>query len=457
MVFLDNNYLITNAAGKILFEKIKNLPVIDPHNHANVKEIADNGHYADAWQLFAATDHYVWEMLRKREVPEELITGKNRSSHDKFLAMAKVFPEIAGNPVYEWIHLDLKRYFGIDDLLCEANGEKIWQEVNAKLATDAFRPQALLTGPLNVEVMSSTDDLIDTLEDHARVNEAVGRTLIRPTWRPDKAMKIFASTWREYIAQVEKRFDMKISSFADLVDAMKKSHDFFAAHGCLASDHGMEIPLSVDVDHAEADRIFRKALGGEKVSAEEADRYMGAFMAEAAELNAQTNWVTQLHAGAVRDVRNVLWDNLGPDVGGDISDHNQDFSTGLISFLNRFDSRLKTVLYCLDQGHQATLATISRAFGSTVRLGSAWWLCDTPIGMKRQLEYIGQVDLWYDFAGMVSDSRKLLSYGSRFEMFRRVLADVLGEAVEKGRLPMEIAETLAETMAYKEPKRFWGL
>ena len=195
----------------------------------------------------------------------------------------------------------------------------------------------------------------------------------------------------------------------------------------------------------------------EKVTAEEADRYMGAFMAEAAELNAQTNWVTQLHAGAVRDVRNVLWNNLGPDVGGDISDHYQNFSTGLISFLNRFDSRLKTVLYCLDQGHQATLATISRAFGSTVRLGSAWWLCDTPIGMKRQLEYIGQVDLWYDFAGMVSDSRKLLSYGSRFEMFRRVLADVLGEAVEKGRLPMEIAENLAETMAYKEPKRFWGL
>jgi glucuronate isomerase len=77
--------------------------------------------------------------------------------------------------------------------------------------------------------------------------------------------------------------------------------------------------------------------------------------------------------------------------------------------------------------------------------------------MKRQLEYVGQVDLWYDFAGMVSDSRKLLSYGSRFEMFRRVLADVLGEAVERGRLPAEIAESLAETMAYKEPKRFWGL
>ncbi len=453
MAFLDDNYLIGNATGKRIFNEVKDLPVIDPHNHANVREIADNACYTDAWQLFAATDHYVWEMLRKRGVPESLITGSKASAEEKFLAMAKVFPEIVGNPVYEWIHLDLKRYFGIDERLSEKNGKKIWNAVNEKLATDAFRPQALL----NVEAMSSTDDPVDLLEDHERANAAFGRRIIRPTWRPDKAMKIFAPGWREYIDRVGKRFNRKISTFGDLIDAMRQSHDYFAEKGCLATDHGLELPLRADYLFEDADRIFRRALAGEALTAAEMDCYMGAFLAEAAALNAEKGWVTQLHLGAVRDVRTRLFDALGPDVGGDVSNHYQDFLPALVSFLNRFDSKLKVVLYCLDQGHQATLATLARAFGENVRLGSAWWLCDHPTGMRRQLEYIGAVDVYWNFAGMVSDSRKLLSYGSRFEMFRRVLADVLGSLVEYGQMPEEETMKLAVAMAYAEPKRFWNL
>ena len=457
MAFMGDNYLISNAAGMQLFDVVKNLPVVDPHNHANVKEIADNNCYSDAWQLFAATDHYVWEMMRKRGVPETLITGKNATPKEKFLALAKVFPEIAGNPVYEWIHLDLKRYFGIEELLCEKNGSMIYDTVTAKLATDAYRPQALLAGPLNVEVMCSTDDLIDTLEDHDRANKAFGRTVIRPTWRPDKAMKIFAPGWRAYMDQVAARFNLKLNSITDLLDAVKMSHDYFEARGCRASDHGIEIPLRADYSIADADKVFKKAMAGEKLTVEEENCFMGCFLAEAAELNSKSDWVTQLHLGAVRDVRTTLFNNLGPDVGGDISDHYLDYAPALCSFLNRFDGRLKVVLYCLEQSHQGTLATISRAFGEKVALGSAWWLLDTPVGMRRQLEYIGSTDTFSNFAGMVSDSRKLLSYGSRFEMFRRVLADVIGAHVERGQMPMEIASDLVERMAFSGTKKFWNL
>ena len=457
MAFMGDNYLISNAAGMQLFDVVKNLPVVDPHNHANVKEIADNNCYSDAWQLFAATDHYVWEMMRKRGVPETLITGKNATPKEKFLALAKVFPEIAGNPVYEWIHLDLKRYFGIEELLCEKNGSMIYDTVTAKLGTDAYRPQALLAGPLNVEVMCSTDDLIDTLEDHDRANKAFGRTVIRPTWRPDKAMKIFAPGWRAYMDQVAARFNLKLNSITDLLDAVKMSHDYFEARGCRASDHGIEIPLRADYSIADADKVFKKAMAGEKLTVEEENCFMGCFLAEAAELNSKSDWVTQLHLGAVRDVRTTLFNNLGPDVGGDISDHYLDYAPALCSFLNRFDGRLKVVLYCLEQSHQGTLATISRAFGEKVALGSAWWLLDTPVGMRRQLEYIGSTDTFSNFAGMVSDSRKLLSYGSRFEMFRRVLADVIGAHVERGQMPMEIASDLVERMAFSGTKKFWNL
>jgi glucuronate isomerase len=457
MAFLDDRYLITNCAGVEIFDAIKDLPVIDPHNHANVKEIADNNCYQDAWQLFAATDHYVWEIMRKRGVPESHITGKTVSNKDKFLALAKVFPEFAGNAVYEWIHLDLKRYFGIDELLSEKTGEKIYNAVNEKLATDAYRPQALLTGPLNVEAMCSTDDLIDTLEDHDRANAAFGKVLLRPTWRPDKGMKIFAADWRSYMGKIEERFGVKLNSLQDLFDVVKRSHDYFAERNCVASDHGIEVPLRGDYEYADADKVFRKAMAGEVLTNDEMNCYMGAFLTECARLNSETGWVTQLHLGAVRDVRKTLFDTMGPDVGGDISNHHLDYAPALCNFLNQFDDKLKVVLYCLDQGHQATLATISRAFGAKLSLGSAWWLCDTPIGMRRQLEYIGAVDTLMNFAGMVSDSRKLLSYGSRFEMFRRVMSDVLGDLVERGQMPEEIAFDLAGRMAYSGTKKFWNL
>ncbi len=454
MAFMDADYLIGNETGKKIFEKIKNLPVVDAHNHANVEEIAANKNYSDLWQLFAATDHYVWEVMRKCGVPEEFITG-NRTPKEKFMKLAEVFPRVAGNPVYEWIHLDLRRAFDIYDVLGPQTGEKIWNEGNAMLAKPEFRPMELLK-KLNVEVMCSTDDPVDLLEAHDKVNAAAGRILIRPTWRPDKAMNINLPAWNDYVDKLEKRFSMHIRTLDELMSALRQSHDYFAAHGAVASDHGVEVPPeSCSYDAAAA--IFRRARDGETLTQEQIDCYKGCFLQECAALNAEKGWVFQLHYGAVRDVRHTLYDALGPDVGGDISNHFQNPMPGMLSLLNKFDDKLKIVLYCLDQGHQATLATISRAFGAKVRLGSAWWLCDTPICMRRQLEYIGSVDVLSVFAGMVSDSRKLLSYGSRFEMFRRVLAGVLGEMAERGQAPYEVLEELAVTMAYTEPKKFFNM
>ncbi len=456
MAFLDDNYLMLTATGREIFRDIKNLPVIDPHNHANVAEIAANENYRDAWQLFAATDHYVWEVMRKRGIPEEFITGP-RSNHEKFLKLAEIFPKIAGNPVYEWIHLDLRRCFGIDLLLSASTGETIWHEVSAALAKPEAKPLALLSGKLNVEVMCSTDDPADLLDLHDDVNRAAGRTLLRPTWRPDKAMNINVPGWCDYIERLEARFDRKIRAFIDLMAVLKLSHDYFAEHGCRASDHGVELLPAEVCSFDEADAIFRRARDGETLTERQIAAYKGCFMMEAAALDASKHWVFQLHTGAVRDVRSSLFRTLGTDVGGDVSDNFQSLLPGLRLLLNHFDDRLKVVLYCLDPGHQPTLATVARAFGERVRLGSAWWLCDTPIGMRRQLEYIGSVDLLSCFAGMVSDSRKLLSYGSRFEMFRRVLADVLGEMVERGQMPLDVAKTLARDICYDEVKKFFNL
>jgi glucuronate isomerase len=216
-------------------------------------------------------------------------------------------------------------------------------------------------------------------------------------------------------------------------------------------------PFSPDVARADADAIMKKAYAGKPLTKAECETYSGYILGYCAGLNSAKGWVTQLHIGAVRDIRDVLFRTLGPDSGGDVSDHMIDIVHPLGRLLNKYDGSLKSVLYCLDAGHQASLATVARAFGGNVRLGSAWWLNDTPIGMRRQLEYIGSVDLLYNFAGMVSDSRKILSYGSRFEMFRRVLCDVVGGMVERGQIPYKLSEKLVERMCYSGPKEFFGL
>ena len=455
MNFLSRNYLIKTDSGLEIYDAIKNLPIIDPHNHANVAEIAANNNYSDMWQLFAATDHYVWEVLRKRGVPEEYLTGK-RTPKEKWLKLASVFPELVGNPVYEWIHLDLRHYLGIPLLLGPKTDEDIWETGNAVLAQENKRPQQLLT-QIGVETMCSTDDPVDSLENHRKVEEIVGHKLIRPTWRPDKAMKIAAPGWREYMDKVAERFNIELNSVHDLVQALELSHDYFAEHGCVASDHGVEVPFSGDAEPADADLAFSKAMARKELTETEITAFMSYIFGKAAEMNSEKDWVFQIHMGAVRDVRDCLFVNLGPDTGGDICNYYQDHLTPLKGFLNRFDDKLKVVLYCLDPMHQPMLATLSRAFGEKVRLGSAWWLCDNPIGMRRQLEYIGSVDVLSSFAGMVSDSRKLLSYGSRFEMFRRVLADVLGEMAEMEQAPLELLINLAVEMSYLGPKRFFNL
>lgn len=452
--FLGPRYLLSNNTAVRLFEIAEALPIVDAHNHADVKEIADNATYSDIWQVEAATDHYVWEMLRKRGVEERLVTG-DASNQEKWLAAADVWEDLVANPTYEWVHLDLKRILGIDELINGKNGAAIWQTSKDKLQSPQMKPQALLK-KMNVEVMCSTDDPIDSLEHHQALAKSSIPGMVRPTFRPDKAMNIFKADWRDYISQLEARVNGSFQKISDLIDALRITHDYFAENGCVASDHGVEVPYAYNTPEADADAVFRKAMQGKSLSKDEEIAYMSYLLQEVAALDAEKGWVFQLHIGAVRDVRDSLANTLGPDTGGDISNHTVPIVAPLRDLLNRFDGQLKVVLYCLEPAHQATLATLTRAFGETVNLGSGWWFNDTPVGMRNQLEYVAGVDLLMNHAGMVSDSRKLFSYGSRHEMFRRVLCDVVGGMVERGRVPAASAERLVTHLAYHNPKKLFG-
>ena len=447
--FLGDSYLLSSDSARSLYERVRDLPIVDAHNHADIVEIVENQPWSDIWEVEGATDHYVWEMMRKRCVDEELITGGG-DNHHKWLALAEIFPQLAGNPTYEWIHLDLKRRFGIDEVISSDTAESIWEKTKTSLAQPTMRPQALLEA-MKVEVMCTTDDPTISLPHHKRARQEIEGTRILPTWRPDKAMKIQWEGWLDWVSALGEETGEDVASLDGFLAALRATHDAFADMGCVASDHGVTVPWSHDADPVRPSRIHEQAMNGRRITNDQIADYHAFLLREFARMNAATDWVMQIHTGAVRDYRDRLLRTLGPDTGGDISDHSIEIVENLRPLLNEMDGRLKIVLYCIDPGHTASLATIARAFPN-VSLGAPWWFNDSSYGMETSLRYVATVDLLANHAGMVTDSRKLMSFGSRTEMWRRAMCNVVGDMVERGQMPGEAAEELVIGLAYEQPK-----
>ncbi|MFW6035492.1 MAG: glucuronate isomerase [Halothermotrichaceae bacterium] len=449
MTFLGNRYLLDTDIAETLYQQIKDLPIVDLHNHGHVKEIVKNEGWTDIWEVEGATDHYVWELMRKAGIAEDKITG-NVDNKEKWLALAEVFSQFVGNPTYEWIHLDLKRCFGIDEIICADTAEHIWQKSKELLKNRKMNPQNLLK-KMNVEIMCTTDDPISDLKYHIRVENEVDGIKILPTWRPDKAMNIDSPDWLDYAKRFCQRYENDYGSLQELLDSLKDSHDFFADNGCLISDHGLTEPVSYQVNDNRASEIYQKALSKKQLSEEEVRDFRAYMFCYFGELNAEKGWTTQLHIGSVRDYNISLYENIGKDSGGDISTNRLSIAENLKYFVNRFDGKFPVILYCLDPTHLPTLATISRAFRN-ISIGAAWWFNDSPYGIEEHLKYIATVDLLSIQPGMVTDSRKLMSYGSRTEVFRRVLANVVGNMVKRGQIPLDNSLELIKQLCYRNPK-----
>ncbi len=454
MAFLDNRYLLENETAVDLYGSINDLPIYDPHSHADVEEIVEDKGWSDIWEVEAETDHYVWGLMRNRGVEEEKITG-SASNKEKWLALASVFPKFAGNPTYEWVHLDLKRRFGIEETISSETAESIWEKTKSELARDSNSPQNLLR-EMNIKTLCSTDDPTMELENHLKAKEEVEDVNILPTWRPDKFTKIDQDSWKEQVKQLGRETEENVSSFDGFLRALEVTHNYFDEMGCRASDHGVERAITKPVSRSRAAEIYRDAFqDDDKLDQKDVVDFQSFLLTWFGELNVETDWVTQLHIGAVRDYRDELYKELGPDSGGDVSTQNVDYTSDLDFYLNRFDGELDVVLYYLDPTHLPSVATVSRAFPN-VNIGAPWWFNDSPHGIEDQLEYVATVDLLANHAGMVSDSRKLLSFGSRIEVFRRSLANVLGKMVEKGQIPKDVARGLGRDVVSARKRELFG-
>lgn len=470
MPFINDDFMLSSATAKALYhESAEKMPIIDYHCHLSPQQIAENIQFRDITQLWLvdghAGDHYKWRAMRANGVDESYITGGGHTAWETFEKWAETMPYAMRNPLYHWSHLELSRVFGIDKLLSPKTAREIFEECNAMLATPEFRGQALIR-KFNVEVVCTTDDPADDLRWHKMIAEHPFGTKVLPAWRPDKAMAIDkADAFRDYVARLGEAAGMEIKSYRDLRDALQKRHDFFASMGCSLSDHGMDRFYSSDYTETEIETIFSKVMCGGTPTAEEADKYISAFLFDQAVMDAEAGWVQQFHIGPLRNNNTKMFLQAGPDTGYD-SIHDNSIAVSGNAFFDRLAAEgklAKTILYCLNPKDNAVMMTMAYNFndGSVpgkMQFGSGWWFLDQEVGMRRQIDSLSMLGLLSRFVGMLTDSRSFISY-PRHEYFRRILCDVLGKDVELGKIPaseMEFVHQMVMDISYNNAKNYFN-
>jgi glucuronate isomerase len=461
--FIHEDFLLGNKTARRLYHQYaENQPIIDFHCHLSPSMIAEDRQFDNLTQAWLAGDHYKWRAMRTNGVNEKYCTGK-ASDTEKFKKWAETVPSTIGNPLYHWTHLELARYFKIYDLLSPATAAKIYKKASALLQTKEYSIRSILKN-MRAEVVCTTDDPADTLENHKKLKGAF-EVIILPTWRPDNVIRIEDPVkFKAYIRKLGEASNIEINNFSNLVEALDDRHKFFHKMGGKCSDHGLDRFFFAPFTATEADKIFKKLLRGETLSAEDSEKYKAAVMTELCRMNHKRGWTQQFHVGALRNNNARMFRLMGPDTGWDSISVPQD-AFKMSKFLNSLDDTdqlARTILYNLNPADNEMMITMAGNFndGSTavkVQYGAAWWFLDQKNGMEKHIKDLAALGLLRRFIGMVTDSRSFLSY-PRHEYFRRLVCNYVGEEVEKGLIPDEdeLLKPLIEGISYKNAKEYFG-
>ena len=459
---IHNNFLLENKYAELLYhEYAKTLPIIDYHNHLSPKAIAEDQRFENITEVWIAGDHYKWRAMRTLGINEKYITGDS-SDEEKFNHWAKTLPFTLRNPLHHWSQLELARYFNEFELLTPANAQRIYQDTKAQIQTEKFSARNLLT-QMNVKVLCTTEDPIDTLEHHQQLIKSNFTVKVSTAFRPDKSILIRNPDYNDYIDLLSIAARIEISDYDDLLQALEKRISFFHDNGCRLSDHGLtHVPYKIS-DRATVKKIFAKRRAGKKVSPLEEEQFQTAILLFLGEQYHKKGWVQQFHLGAMRNNNTRMLQQLGPDTGWD-SIGNYPIAHDLSRFLDQLDTHnqlSKTILYNLNPSDNEMMATMIGNFNDgslkgKIQWGSGWWFLDQLDGMTNQINTLSNMGLISCFIGMLTDSRSFLSF-PRHEYFRRLLCNIFGNEIEKGILPNDpkwIGKIISDISFYNAKEYF---
>ncbi|MCF7568859.1 glucuronate isomerase [Sabulilitoribacter arenilitoris] len=440
--FITDNFILQSEVAETLYHKYaKDLPIIDYHNHLSPQLIAENQPIKNITEAWLKGDHYKWRAMRANGIDELFITSSATSHKEKFLKWAETVPHTLRNPLFHWTHLELKRYFDIDELLQPNTADSIYKKANAILKS---KTPAQLLEDLKVEVICTTDDPIDDLKHHQEIAEKGFYTKVFPTFRPDVLMLIQKESFSNYIEKLENCVGFSIENLEDLLKGIESRIEYFHSMGCRLSDYGLEQVFADDFIEEEVDVIFKKRLSGKNISKNEADIYASCILNKLCKMYHAKSWVQQFHIGAIRNNNSRLLNQIGLDAGVDSIG---DFPVAknmskLFNSLDNTNQLAKTITYNLNPSQNEVFATMMGNYSESgisgkMQWGSGWWFLDQKDGMEKQINCLSNMGLLSHFVGMLTDSRSFLSF-PRHEYFRRILCNIIGEDVKQGLVPNDI-------------------
>lgn len=465
MPFIHDDFLLqTDSARRLYHGYAESEPIFDYHCHLSPEAIGENGNFSDLYAIWLSGDHYKWRAMRTNGVAESYCTG-DASPYEKFLAYCRTVPQCLRNPLFHWSHLELKRYFGLDLMINEANAPAIWEAAQGWLGEPALAPRGILER-FNVRLVGTTDDPTDDLAAHRKIREQGLSTQVIPTFRPDKGLRVDdPAGFTNWCIRLAERSGKSINSLSDFLEALKARHDAFHEAGARASDHGMEYCPYREMPDGDLDAIYRRALGGGAASVEEQEAFATHILQAVGRWNAERGWVMQFHLGAMRNNNTRMFEALGPDVGFDsIGDYPQAQTLArLLDSLDQERALPRTIIYNLNPADNYLLATMIGNFqdGSVagkVQFGSGWWFLDQKEAMEWQLNALSNNGLLSRFVGMLTDSRSFMSF-PRHEYFRRVLCNLVGRDMENGEIPMDYdwVGGMIHRICYRNAAEFFGV
>jgi len=462
--FLSEDFLLHSDFARRLYHGFAaNAPLLDFHSHLPADDISSDRRFHDLTEIWLEGDHYKWRAMRAHGVAESLCTG-DASPYEKFLAWARTLPYTLRNPLYHWAHLELKRYFQVEEALDERTAKRVWERANSLLADDGFTAQAILRR-FSVQVACTSNDPCESLDAHAAINRAELGFRVYPTFRPDNALRVgHPQSFAAWVQRLTEASNVDIGSFAAFVRALQRRHEYFHEHGARLSDHGLPYCYASPCSESQAEEIFTRARAGVAASPAEQEQFASLLMLFFARLDAARGWTKQLHLGALRGVNTQAVARCGADGGFDaVGDWPQaERLAAYLDLLERESALPKMVVYNLNPADNYVFATIAGAFTDRcpgkIQLGSAWWFLDQKDGIEAQLNALSRTGLLAHFVGMVTDSRSFMSF-PRHEYFRRILCDVIGRDVENGELPEDEAwlGKVVRNICFENARDYLGL
>lgn len=461
--FMDKDFMLKNdTAVKLYHDYAENMPIFDYHCHLSPQMMYEDKPFDNITQIFLGGDHYKWRYMRSNGVDEEYITG-SKSDYEKFKAFCGCLQYAIGNPLYHWTHLELKRYFGVDEIVTDENCDTIWEKCNSVIKETQMSPSKLINRS-NVACVCTTDDPIDDLEWHKKIAEKGHiEAKVLPAFRPDFLINIDKDTFVPYIEKLAKASGCAIKSYDDVIAAVYSRIDFFHSAGCRISDHALDgVPFNRDYD---VYKVFKKAMSGKSLNDGEIKAYKCEMLIRLAKKYKELDWAMQLHIGALRNNNSRMFEKLGADTGFDsIADYSiaADLSA-LLNAMEENDNLPKTILYTLNPKDNYVLATMLGNFQSSetagkIQFGSGWWFNDQRDGMTEQMKALANLGALNKFVGMLTDSRSFLSY-TRHEYFRRIMCNLIGKWVEDGEFPQnfDVLGKIVKDISFNNAKQYFGI